>query len=345
MTGTPDPIGLGRAAEDAVLAEVARRSPDAYLLVGQDGGIAWASTQVTGLLGYAPADLVGREVEALVPEDRREAHVRSRVRSSGDLRRAMGAGRYLDARCADGSVRALDIRLSAYDDEHVLAVLRDATDRKELEVGLRRLAGSDPLTGLANRRVVMAHIESALARTRRRGGWLALGYVDLDRFKPINDRYGHEAGDHVLCAVSRALTRSVRDGDLVGRIGGDEFVLVLEDLASTQVEAEAAAIEIVGRALSELARPVHYAGVALMPEASAGVAACSGDGDGDDLLRAADAALYRAKADASQAIILASLTSPVLRSADGDEVEPMARGTSPMRRADPTSGAPDRRHS
>jgi diguanylate cyclase (GGDEF)-like protein len=219
----------------------------------------------------------------------------------------MGAGRYLEVLAADGSVRPFDIHLARFDEDLVLVVLRDATQRKRLEDGLRHLADSDSLTGLANRRHVLAHIESALARTRRRGDWMGLCYVDLDRFKPINDRHGHEAGDQVLLAVSRAIVRSVREGDLVGRVGGDEFVIVLEDLGTDERRATERAVDTATRALHELTRPVYYAGLLFDPaaSASAGVAVSAGIGDGDDLMRAADAALYRAKAEAPGTAVLA----------------------------------------
>lgn len=292
------------AAERRLLAEVARHAPDASLLVDAAGRITWASSQVEDLLGYDPSDVIGRSVEDLVPEERRAAHVRHREGYTAIEDRSMGGGRYLEAVAADGSNRPFDIRLARFDADHVLVVLREAADRKALEDGLRQLADSDPLTGLANRRAVLTHIEAALARTRRRGDWMGLCYLDLDQFKPVNDRYGHEAGDQVLRAVSRALLGSVRDGDVVGRVGGDEFVIVLEELGTDRAGAESEVEEVARRALEALARPVLYAGLVLEPHASAGVAVSS-DGDSDDLMRAADAALYVAKAGGAGPVVVA----------------------------------------
>jgi two-component system, cell cycle response regulator len=298
------------ALEDLqIRAAITLHSPDATLLVNREGRIVWASPQIEALLGYRPVDVMGRVVEDLVPWGRREAHERLRQAEVALDDRAMGAGRYLEALAIDGSIKPFDIHLTRFDDELVLVVLRDATERKRLEDGLRHLADSDPLTGLANRRHVLAFVEAALARTRRRGDWMGLCYLDLDRFKPINDLYGHEAGDQVLLAVSRAIVRSVREGDLVGRVGGDEFVIVLEDLGTDAHDAEQRAVDTATRALRELTRPVYYAGLLFDPaaSASAGVAVSQGAGDGDDLMRAADAALYRAKAGAPGSVILADL--------------------------------------
>jgi diguanylate cyclase (GGDEF)-like protein/PAS domain S-box-containing protein len=292
------------AAERRLLAEITRRSPDVALLVDTAGRITWASRQVEDLLGYPPSEVVGRAVEELVPEERRASHKRQREGFTPTGVGSMGGGRYLEALAADGAYRPVDIRFARFDADHVLVVLRDAAERKALEDGLRLLADSDPLTGLANRRAVLAHIEAALARTRRRGDWMGLCYLDLDRFKPVNDHYGHEAGDQVLRAVSRALLGSVRDGDVVGRVGGDEFVIVLEELGSDRAAAEREVEEVAGRALGALARPVRYAGLVLEPHASAGVAVSS-DGDSDDLMRAADAALYVAKAGAAGPVVVA----------------------------------------
>ncbi|WP_305790269.1 putative bifunctional diguanylate cyclase/phosphodiesterase [Symbioplanes lichenis] len=155
------------------------------------------------------------------------------------------------------------------------------------------LAVSDPLTGLANRTLVNRRLAEVTAQPPRDGRCTAVLLIDLDRFKPINDMYGHEAGDAVLNAVAVALRAVIRAGDTAGRLGGDEFAVVL-----TQLPGPSAAERIAQRLVDALRTPVILGDRVLAVEASIGVALHSpGDpaGDGDELLRRADTAMYTAK--------------------------------------------------
>jgi diguanylate cyclase (GGDEF)-like protein/PAS domain S-box-containing protein len=287
------------------LRRLVAHSPDAYILVGRRGTIEWVSGQIVDLLGYRPDELVGQPVEKLVPHASRGSHREFRARfDTPDEPGSMREGRYLPALGADGVEVPVDIRLSRFSADVTLAVMRDASAWAEQETRLRALAASDPLTGLANRRAILEHVQSALARARRRSEWIALVYLDLDGFKLVNDRYGHEAGDAVLLASSHALASTAREGDLVGRIGGDEFVVCLESLGRDRDRAVEEAISIAERMVDEVARPVRYAGRALEIAISGGVAVSKGAGDSDDLLRDADTALYEAKNHADQAIVV-----------------------------------------
>lgn len=156
---------------------------------------------------------------------------------------------------------------------------------------LRELAMTDPLTGLANRTALRQHLEQAWQRARRRHELLAVILLDLDGFKPVNDSYGHEAGDLLLVQVARRLQASARTTDLVARLGGDEFVLVCESIGSaTKAEALAERIlDILGQAYFMLGREIHIG-------ASIGISFGPNSGSAEDLLREADQAMYQAKA-------------------------------------------------
>ncbi|SDS93901.1 diguanylate cyclase [Pseudomonas oryzae] len=156
---------------------------------------------------------------------------------------------------------------------------------------LRELALKDPLTGLANRTALRQHLEQAWQRARRRRELLAVILLDLDGFKPVNDSYGHEAGDLLLVQVARRLQASARATDLVARLGGDEFVLICESIGSpAQAEALAARIlDILGQTYSMLGKEIHIG-------ASIGISFGPNGGSGEDLLREADLAMYQAKA-------------------------------------------------
>ncbi|MBL8519998.1 MAG: diguanylate cyclase [Betaproteobacteria bacterium] len=160
----------------------------------------------------------------------------------------------------------------------------------ESEAQLRELAHHDPLTGLPNRLRFAEHLQAALARSQRQHASLALMLIDLDGFKPINDRNGHAAGDTVLRAVAARLREGIRAGDFAARIGGDEFVVVLE---APQYLADA--VRSGEKLLASLAGPIDFGGLVLHVGASVGLALSHAAQDADELLRQADAAMYRAK--------------------------------------------------
>lgn len=172
---------------------------------------------------------------------------------------------------------------------------RVALRTSELEAAkaqLERRVVEDPLTGLYNRYGLMTHLEKALQRAQRRHEPLAVILIDLDGFKPVNDQYGHEAGDILLQEIARRLQQEARDSDCVARLGGDEFVVVTENIAS-----EASVLEIGQRFREAITRPVALAsGDAVRVGASVGI--CTGRGgdqQGQDLIRRADEAMYRVK--------------------------------------------------
>ena len=168
--------------------------------------------------------------------------------------------------------------------------LSDVTARRRAMDHLEHQATHDPLTGLANRAYFFSVLDRALERSRRDGQPCAVIYLDLDNFKQVNDRLGHVFGDAVLATVGGRLQRSVRPGDVVGRLGGDELAVLLTGLEDA-CEAHAAA-ERLGTALG---KPYEVLGERIDVGASAGVAVADADDDAESLLRAADAAMYRAK--------------------------------------------------
>jgi diguanylate cyclase (GGDEF)-like protein/PAS domain S-box-containing protein len=221
--------------------------------------------------------------------------------------------RYLDRSNREmwGQTSASLVRDDAGEPLYAILQIQDVTERKALAEKLRHLALHDPLTGLANRALFLDRLAMALgvpaesvkieALAGRAGPLVAVLYLDLDGFKAVNDRFGHEAGDELLAIVARRLLGSVRPGDIVARFGGDEFTVLLTDLDGVD-EARAVA----DRLLSAVRQPVVLAnGRHPMIGACAGIAVGeSGAVAPGDLLRNADAALYRAKAGGPNAIAL-----------------------------------------
>jgi diguanylate cyclase (GGDEF)-like protein/PAS domain S-box-containing protein len=167
----------------------------------------------------------------------------------------------------------------------------DITDRKRIEEAVQTAAQSDPLTGLANRLLFNDRLRLALARCRRSGSDLAVLYLDLDRFKQVNDKFGHAAGDRLLKHVAHRLRSCVRQSDTVARLGGDEFVVLLEDLRDREH-----AVAVVEKIIDEMRAPLNLEGFQVPVTTSVGLAYAHGGVDGEALLKRADKALYEAKA-------------------------------------------------
>jgi diguanylate cyclase (GGDEF)-like protein/PAS domain S-box-containing protein len=166
----------------------------------------------------------------------------------------------------------------------------DITRLKDAEQRLEQLARFDALTGLANRRYFDERMAATVARCKRQGAPLALLYMDMDFFKRVNDAHGHTGGDEVLRAFAARLTSCVREGDLAARIGGDEFVLLIEG-AATRDNAAAVAAKL----LELMARPVEAGGLQMPADCSIGIAWSAASAQAERLLAAADGALYEAK--------------------------------------------------
>jgi len=177
---------------------------------------------------------------------------------------------------------SLEVSASRLDDGLVVT-FRDVTALRHTEERLAFAATHDPLTGVANRPLLIDRLEHALAR---RQGALAVVFVDLDGFKTVNDRHGHQVGDETLVRVAQAIEGAVRPADTVARLGGDEFVVVADDLGPSEAESLA-------KRLTAAVGEVRVGAVRL--KASVGIATAGPDDTAEALLRRADAAMYAQK--------------------------------------------------
>ena len=250
-------------------------------------------TDVQGLIALMHSDDVEPAVRASIETmkgSRAGYAAEHRVRSrSGEWRWLLSRGRVTERNPLTG--RAL----------RMVGTNVDITERKRLEEALQSAAQTDPLTGLANRLLLDDRLRLALARSRRSGAHLAVLYLDIDRFKEANDRCGHSVGDALLREFAARLRACLRATDTVARVGGDEFVVVLEDLA------EPAYAELVAAKILEAMRaPMRLEDRELSVTTSIGVACGNGASDGAELLKLADGALYDAKASGRDRARLAS---------------------------------------
>jgi diguanylate cyclase (GGDEF)-like protein/PAS domain S-box-containing protein len=270
--------------EDAL--ELLRIAPHAVAVLDADGLIVYANDACARLLAWS--DLVGRswrEGYDVEEADRLEHEAFTPARGGTPWRGEVTARRH------DGVHVPLDMVVTRLGGGRLAVALRDASDRRRTEEELRALVYRDPLTGLPNRRLFEDRLAIALAQAHRYRHRLAVIFLDLDRFKQVNDTLGHGAGDALLKAVSDRLTESVREGDTVARLAGDEFTLLLpgihyaEDLAA------------ISRKLVEtLRQPFPVDGHPVRVTASGGISLYPEDGEeAEALLKNADTAMYRAK--------------------------------------------------
>ncbi|MFT3851675.1 MAG: diguanylate cyclase [Ilumatobacteraceae bacterium] len=239
-----------------------------------------------GLVGHELMDLVhGEDLAAVGDVFNRVAAGTQRVGRASS--RLVGAGR--ETVHAELTVSLVDDRTGA--PMYCAMQVVDVTALKEAESELLHRSTHDPLTGLVNRPQLFHLLDQALTRAARRQEKVAVLFVDLDGFKAVNDTHGHAAGDELICAVGERLTRTVRRGDIVARIGGDEFVVMCEQIVHPDEAAELA-----DRLIDELRKPFEIAAGVVHIGASVGLACEPAMLAGaNELIRNADAALYQAK--------------------------------------------------
>ncbi len=275
------------------------------LRAGTDGSLEgeWVTDSIDRLLGMPreERDARGGWLAFVHPEDREELL----AGMQGALRRGESASATFRLVRAGGAVRSVRVFArplaaeSPDEPDRLVGAGQDVTEQELAAEALRRSeerfrhqALHDELTGLPNRRAFLDELRRSVERGRRRSRHLAaLLFLDLDHFKDVNDRYGHPHGDRVLAAVAAQLERSVRPGDRIGRIGGDEFGILLDDLNDP-----AEAIRVAERVRVDLAQPAVVEGVETSTGTSIGIAFSStGYAGPDEMIRDADLALYRAK--------------------------------------------------
>lgn len=265
-------------------------SLDLLCIASAEGRFLEVNPAFQRALGYQDGELLDRPfIEFVHPDDRAAT-----LAALDGLTHGQDAVNFENRyRCSDGSWRWLNWTTPAAPPGSTLlfAVARDVTERKRSEAEILRQAQQDALTGLGNRAKFSEELALALARAQRDASHrVILFYLDLNEFKPINDRHGHEAGDAVLCEIARRLAASLRQTDLAARLGGDEFTVLVQGHDAEQPDA------LAERLLGAIAAPIHWQGQSLAVSTSLGIAEATTDcHEPTELLRRADAAMYRAK--------------------------------------------------
>ncbi|HFB66824.1 MAG TPA: EAL domain-containing protein [Aeromonadales bacterium] len=295
ITGTYRNITEAKLLEKKLnlLAKAFEDTAEGVLIVDSDLNIVQVNNAVTNITGYAENNLIGKSIRPTTFEKMPLTfydEIWQQVAEKG-----LWQGEVWQTN-ADGDdiplwLNVSDIQYEREQETFYVLIISDIRERKETEEELRYLANYDTLTRLPNRALLRDRLDHGLNNAKRQNRPIAILFLDLDRFKHVNDSFGHSVGDGLLVAVSERLQSCLRDDDTVSRIGGDEFVILMEHFSS--INAIAGVTEKIRKAMSS---PFNLEGVDIQASFSVGVSVFPGDGeDSATLLRNADTAMYHAK--------------------------------------------------
>ncbi len=275
------------------LSQAVEHSPVVVVILDRDGNVEYVNPRFTEVTGYDADEIVGAGWSSLFAHAGSEATGQEiwRIVQTGGEWRGELTNRKKNGEIVWEHVWISPVRGPDGSITHFIAIKEDITLRKDYERQLLQQANYDTLTGLPNRSLTLDRLGQAVTRARRADDHVALLFIDLDDFKKVNDTLGHAAGDELLIEAARRLRNAMRGGDIVGRLGGDEFLVVLPDLRDvTQTQV------VVRKILETFTRAYQVRGHDVATTASIGVAVFPRDGDTPNtLLQNADAAMYRAK--------------------------------------------------
>lgn len=283
-----------RSVEDRH-GKIVENSADGILTLDDKGQVQTFNRAAGRIFGYAAREVIGRNVEFLLPGPFETAVKEALAQFRKQDERALaGFRREVEGRRRTGENFPVQAALNVMNSGgrvQVVALISDISERKVTEDRIRHIAHHDALTGLPNRYLLTDRLASAIQSSRSEQRLVGLLMIDLDHFKRINDSLGHQAGDRLLLTVAERLQACVKEGDTVARMGGDEFVVVLPDLAQRE-DAE----RVARRVVEQVSKPFMLGQQELLVTPSVGL--CVAPDDGDDprlLLKNADAAMYAAK--------------------------------------------------
>jgi len=302
-------------ATEALHAKVFQSTTEGAIITDAGSRILAVNEAFTRLTGYAAQEVIG-EYPSILSSGRHDAAFYNNM-WDGIQTKGCWEGEVFNRR-KSGEIYAEWLRISKVPGEtgapvNYIGVFSDITERKASEDLLVQHAYYDALTGAANRPYLNKYLDQEISRTRRGGGCLACLFLDLDKFKPINDNHGHDAGDEVLRVFVGRIKAELREVDLVSRIGGDEFVIALSDCGSTDY-----ALQVANRILAMVGRPIPWQGGELRVGCSVGAAIFPDHADDrNSLIAAADKAMYRAKGQDGDSVVLAERLPPRRKSSFG----------------------------
>jgi diguanylate cyclase (GGDEF)-like protein/PAS domain S-box-containing protein len=275
------------------LSRVVEQTADAVTVTDASGVITYVNPAFEKTTGYQFSEVIGKKPGIL----RSGKHDQDfYINLWNTLKRGEVFGDIFINRRKDGSLYYEEKTITPMVDEsgkivHFVSTGKDVSDRIQTQERFYYLANHDALTDLPNRMLLMERAKQAISRSRWDDRLVVLFFIDVDRFKNVNDTLGHDVGDYLLKEISVRLIGCVREGDTVARLGGDEFAILLRDVAVLED-----VIPVASEILQTITRPIHIAGREIIVSASIGISCCPLNGnDPKELLRNADIAMYRAK--------------------------------------------------
>jgi diguanylate cyclase (GGDEF)-like protein/PAS domain S-box-containing protein len=297
-----------RKRSETALRSVVDHSIDALITVDQHGVIQSFAGAAQKIFGYTATEVVGQKINMLMPEpwcSEHDKYMDNYLRTGHA--KIIGIGREVSGQRKDGSLIPLDLTVTEFaldGSRFFTGILRDITERKAAQELLRVQATRDFLTGLWNRAATLDFLEKELSRSRREEKPVGLVFIDLDHFKQINDTYGHQAGDAVLRAASEKMRAIMRPYDLVGRYGGEEFLIVLPGCDEANLRK---LCERLRGILADTSIDYEKKTISWTVSIGAAMANPAKETEAELLLRAADLALYRAKSGGRNRVELATV--------------------------------------
>ncbi len=284
-------------SSEALLNSIVNTAADGIIVVDEAGTIEFVNAAMERLFGWKALELIGRNASCLMlprQRARRSKYLATHTADPGIT--PVGGRRELKAQRKDGSTFAVELAVSEMQIDgcrKFTGIVRDVTERRRADKRIRYLAHYDELTGLPNRAFFVRLLEAALHDSAQSKAQVATLFIELDRFKLINDTLGHDAGDAILRQVAARLSEALRQHDVAARFGGDGFVVLVRDCDGPAQAAQAAQ-----RLLAVLAQPYALEGHEYHLTASIGISIFPGDGsDTQALLKHAETAMYRAKSE------------------------------------------------
>lgn len=295
------PLRLALMSKTAQATAIMNNASDGIITIDERGTIQSFNRAAENMFGYTAKEAIGANVSKLMPEPHMREHgtyIANYLRTG--QAQVIGKAREVTASRKDGTAFPIELTVTELKFggmRNFTGIIRDITERKLSEARIQNLAHYDSLTGLPNRTLFYDRLQQAMALAKRERHELAVFYLDLDRFKAVNDTLGHAAGDELLKAAGTRIRRRARESDTVARMGGDEFTVLLPKIGSREDTAKAA--QKIKEALSS-GFQLHLTGQDAPHEVcigcSIGIAVYPGDAeDIDGLIKAADAAMYDAK--------------------------------------------------
>lgn len=283
-----------RTLSARLLSQSFEAATDAILISDVNGVILWCNPATSILCGYSRNELIGKL--ALPALANRKNHAMAQARLLSVLAGTPWHGDFCGC-CKDGGQYRVHQAVSPVFDaqgqvSHIITILHSVVAMDKEHARMRRLAYHDDLTGLPNRALFTELVHQAIVQANDTRGLLALMFIDLDQFKSINDTLGHSCGDKLLVAVAERLSRAVRSSDVVARLSGDEFAILISHLDRLSV-----ASSLAKQLVNTIDQPFHIDGHRITTHISVGISFYPKDGQSfEGLISRADAAMYRAKA-------------------------------------------------